>query len=278
MRYHVHHETRYSFDAPVFLEPHAIRLRPRDGAGQRVARYGITIEPTPTVIAETLDLYGNVVTQSWFEGLTPSLAIDVDFEVETLRSNPFDFLLLTPATRPLPWPADKAIPPAYLAREAGMTANVDALAAEHIAAAEGVMGFLMSITKSLGESFTVDIREDGEPHPAERTLLARHGSCRDIAVLMVDTCRAAGIPARFVSGYQEGDPVQEHRDLHAWTEAYVPGAGWRGFDPTLGLAVVDRHIAVAAAPEPPEAAPVTGIFRGRARAILEHRIQLDVVG
>ena len=85
------------------------------------------------------------------------------------------------------------------------------------------------------------------------------GSCRDYAVLFMEVCRAMGIPARFVSGYQEGDTEQESRDLHAWAEVYLPGAGWRGYDPTLGLVVSDRHIPLAASAIPSYASAIEGL-------------------
>src|SRR5262249_17936328 len=90
----------------------------------------------------------------------------------------------------------------------------------------------------------------------------RQGACRDLAVLFIDACRCLGIAARFVSGYQEGYGSTAKQDLHAWAEVYLPGAGWRGYDPTHGLAVADRHGAVAAAPDPLNAAPVTATYRG----------------
>ena len=74
--------------------------------------------------------------------------------------------------------------------------------------------------------------------------------------------RAVGLAARFVSGYQQGESEQEKRHLHAWAEVYLPDAGWRAFDPTNGLAVADRHVAVAAAVAPPQTAPVTATYRG----------------
>jgi transglutaminase-like putative cysteine protease len=84
------------------------------------------------------------------------------------------------------------------------------------------------------------------------------GSCRDFTVLFMEACRAVGLAARFVSGYEEGDSTVLERDLHAWAEVYIPGGGWRGFDPTHGLAVADRHVALVASAFPQFTAPVTG--------------------
>ncbi|MFM7576061.1 MAG: transglutaminase-like domain-containing protein, partial [Microcystaceae cyanobacterium] len=86
----------------------------------------------------------------------------------------------------------------------------------------------------------------------------KRGSCRDLTILFMEVCRTMGLAARFVSGYQEGDQATEDWELHAWAEVYLPGGGWRGYDPTHGLAVSDRHIALVASPNPQDCAPVTG--------------------
>jgi transglutaminase-like putative cysteine protease len=99
-------------------------------------------------------------------------------------------------------------------------------------------------------------------------------------VLYMDACRAVGLAARFVSGYEEGDSSIPDRDLHAWAEVYVPGGGWRGFDPTHGLAVSDRHIALVASPLPAQTLPVSGTTQEGARVAsqLEAEIRVEAVG
>jgi transglutaminase-like putative cysteine protease len=90
-------------------------------------------------------------------------------------------------------------------------------------------------------------------------------------------CRVWGIPSRFVSGCQEGDPDQPEGELHAWPEVFLPGFGWKGYDPTLGLVVADRHIAYAASALPEQAAPVSGSFRGTgAAASMAHQVELAI--
>ena len=75
-------------------------------------------------------------------------------------------------------------------------------------------------------------------------------------MLFVDCCRAEGIAARFASGYQRRSLRNERRHLHAWPEVYLPGAGWRGFNPTHGEAVADYHVTIAAAAIRAARAPV----------------------
>nr|WP_281353955.1 transglutaminase family protein [Solidesulfovibrio aerotolerans] len=121
---------------------------------------------------------------------------------------------------------------------------------------------------------TVVRHEPGILDP-DAVLAAGEASCRDLAVFYITACRHVGIPARFASGYHEGDPDSTERDLHAWAELLLPGGGWRGFDPSLGLAVADRHVVVAAAPHPDDASPVSGSFRGDGvTARLTHHIRL----
>ena len=108
------------------------------------------------------------------------------------------------------------------------------------------------------------------------TLRLATGACRDLAVLFIDSCRAVGLPARFVSGYHCGQAPANRRYLHAWAEVFLPGAGWRGFDPLQGIAVADQHIAVAASAHPRAAAPISGSLNSAATAAhLEVDLRID---
>lgn len=103
---------------------------------------------------------------------------------------------------------------------------------------------------------------DGVQSPLE-TLRLNTGSCRDMAVLMMETSRALGYPARFVSGYMEsGNSVVGRGSTHAWAEIYLPDHGWTGFDPSVGKRVGAGHIAVGVSHHPRGVMPVTGGFIG----------------
>ena len=272
----IRHRTAYTFAAPVFLEPHLVRLRPRSDGAVRLLDFALEIEPPPAVRAENLDLDGNVVTHAWFEGLATELRLCTRARVETLRADPFRFL---------PAESERSLPYAYAPdRAAGLQqyrsapdaahpeVRAMALAAARDAERDQVL-FPLELARRLHRECTVQVRPEGPPQPPGTTLATRRGACRDLAVLFVAGCRAVGLAARFASGYaaRAGGAGDE---LHAWGEVYLSGGGWRGYDPSLGLAVADRHVAVAAAARPRDAAPVTGSFRGDAPARLE--VDVDV--
>lgn len=273
----VHHVTSYVYEAAVFLEPHVVRLRPRDDAAQRLTGFEMQVDPAPAGRSEGTDAWGNTVTWLWFDRTTPSLRIETRTRAELLRADPFDYILPAVESGRLPLvyaDEDRAALAPFLGRP-GRT--VSRLAGELAAEHASLVPFLSALTGRIYERCETIVRPEGEAWPADRTLEAGRGSCRDLAVVFTEACRAQGIAARFVSGYQEGDPGQTERDLHAWAEAYVPGGGWRGYDPTHGLAVTTGHLAVAAAATPAGAAPVTGSFRGAAgRPLPDAEILLEV--
>ena len=86
-------------------------------------------------------------------------------------------------------------------------------------------------------------------------------------------CRVMGIAARFVSGYHYGDPEQEQY-LHAWVEVYLPGGGWRGFDPTQNCLVSGKHIPLGASAISAAVTPVYGTYRGSAKGSFVTKVRL----
>lgn len=280
MRIAVRHTTAYRYSEPVFLEPHVIRLRPRADGSQRVDRFDLTVTPTPAGRSEYLDADGNVVTDVWFRELTDTLTIDASLEVDTLRENPFDFLLPDPQALSLPMFYPDALRPVLVpyARVARVGDSVEEFARSVCQdAGWQMLPFLSALTGRLYNRTRHVIRDEGMPHEAALTLSTGEGSCRDLAVLFCAACRAFGIAARFVSGYELGAANQEHAYMHAWAEVYLPGGGWRGFDPARGLAVGTGHVPVAASTNPALAAPITGTYRGPARSKMELRLAMTVV-
>src|SRR6476660_5124066 len=267
MLFTIDHTTEYRFTRPVYFEPHQLRFCPRSDGGQRLVRFDLQIDPTPTGVTQSLDAFGNLVTVAWFSELHSHMTLRATSEVETLRENAFDFLV-TPLNQRLPisyQPWEMALLAPALRRTA-VPIHVDPareLAEQLREASRGeVVPFLARLTETIAHRFKVVHREQGTPWTPATTIEQRQGACRDLAVLWIDICRSVGLAARFVSGYHEGDLDPEKGYLHAWAEAYLPGAGWRGFDPTNGLAVSDRHVAISASADPQYTAPVTATYRG----------------
>ena len=278
MRFEVSHLTRYSYDRTVLLEPLIVRLRPRSDIFQHLVSFDLTVDPQPEGMSEMVDAEGNALSQVWFLGGASMLALRTTFAVDTLRTNPFDYIVLDPDSLRVPMsydPADRRALAHYLDPPADP--EVQAFAKEILAGnAGGATSFLGELCQRIS-SMTQEVRPTGDPMPAGQTLAQRRGACRDMAVLFIEACRAVGIAARFVTGYEMSDPAANERDLHAWAEVYINGAGWRGYDPSQGLAVADRHVAVAAAAGPAEAAPTYGTFRGtNAASTMETVINVKV--
>lgn len=260
--YNITHNTNYSYNQPVWLKPHLIRLHPRNDAWQKVHNFSLTINPQPENISQFIDLDGNNLTKVWFTQPSEELKISIMTQVETSKTNPFDYLLESWAIKlPMDYPSSllSQLQPYLKSYSFVLDPIVVELAQEINLEVNGnTINFLSNLNQRLYESCDYITRETGEPWQPGVTWRRKQGSCRDLAVLFMDVCRAVGLATRFVSGYQEGDVEQDNRDLHAWVEVYLPGGGWRGYDPTHGLAVCDRHISLASSANPRYASPVTG--------------------
>jgi transglutaminase-like putative cysteine protease len=278
MHFTIRHNTHYRYSRPVQLDTHWLRFHPRDDGAQRVIGHQLSINPVPQGRNEHLDIEGNRVTQVWFGEETDHLDIEVAMQVKTLRRNAFDFILAPEAALlPINHAHDASCAQAYL-ECIEPDDSVTAFAAElSLAVNRDTLRFLDDLNRQLFTDFLHKHRHTGAPQSPALTLQSRSGACRDLAVLFVDCCRSEGIAARFASGYQRGDLQSERRHLHAWPEVYLPGAGWRGFDPTHGEAIADTHVTIAAAAYSRNTMPVSGSFNGEgATSTLSYTVEIDV--
>lgn len=260
----IRHEVSYHYDAPVFLERQALRFRPRCDHTQQLRDFGVTIDPEPMLLSDGIDLEGNETASAWFVDTTDHLSIVAEAEVETLQSNPFSYMLSDVRARLLP----VAYPPELEPGLAPYCANDHDASLQRLAqllsteAGQQSLPFLMLLTERVPALCALTYRETGQPQLPAETLERGQGACRDLATLFIAVCQAVGFAARFVSGYRHIDDAGDEAELHAWAEVYVPGGGWRGYDPSAGLAVADQHVSVAASWDPARTLPVIGTFRG----------------
>jgi transglutaminase-like putative cysteine protease len=267
----INHSLDYQYSSEISLDPHIIYLFPKLNESLALKRYDLKIEPLPSHIYQNIDLEGNIQSIAFFKNKTKRLTVRANFEVETLPFNPFDFVFFPFECSSLPFSysdTDLRIISGYLSKT-DVTTLVDQ-AARSLASevAWSTAKFLMRLCDFINKSFSYSVREEGPPQSPETTLLKRNGSCRDYSVFFIACCQAMGLAARFVSGYYYSKTLEKNY-LHAWAEVYLPGGGWRAFDPTQNNAVSNLHIPLASSLFPEKIGPVTGTFRGKSSSILE---------
>ena len=286
MFYQISHTTTYKYSQPVTLQPHLVRLRPRSNGWQTLKLFSLQVTPQPISRSEIVDLDGNALVKLWFPlEKTDRLHIQAQSQVETHESNPFNYLMEPWAARlAIDYPASLLLQlqPYLTGQNLNYATSVDPIAlqlAQEISheVSGDTVSFLGTLNQRIYESCKYLVRETGKPLSPGITWTEKLGSCRDLTVLFIEVCRSIGLAARFVSGYQEGDLDRDDRHLHAWAEVYLPGAGWRGYDPTHGLAVSDRHIALVASAVSDYAAPVSGNFSrvGAVQSTIDYQIQIQ---
>ena len=264
------HLTRYDYSQPVSFAPHAIYLRPRESPRQRLHDFKLDLAPTARRVA-TSDAEGNALEWAYFDAATfaPALEFRAECLVETLDSNPFDFFL-KPSALAFPFvydPAERYVLGPCLAAPAGSDeSQLRAWLAAHLPAPpRDTVSFLTALNTAVRNSLAYARRDEpGIQTPAE-TIARGGGSCRDYAVLFLALCRTLGLAARFVSGYLHEAPAADIPDpapptMHAWAEVYLPGAGWRGLDPTRGIFCDDAFVPVAHSAVAENVNPIQGNF------------------
>lgn len=271
MKFSVRHVTTYRYSAPVRFGAHTLRLSPRPDAIDLTA-HDITVSPAPVTQQPGTDAFDNPLTLLEFDAAAPELRIESRFDGETRDPPP-----VCPSTLPpLPWPPGTG-PDAFLRHAPEPDATVRAFATDLAARCSWTAAHTLDLlNRTLFERTDRHIRQDGYAQTAADTLRTRKGACRDLTVLFIEAARSLGIPARFVSGYQaRAESVDGQRHLHAWPEVFLPGAGWRGYDPTHGLPVTDGHVALSVAPDQGGTMPVEGGYYGEAvSSTLNYEIEI----
>jgi uncharacterized protein (DUF2126 family) len=265
------HVTRYQYDKPVILGPHVVRLRPAPHTRTPIISYSLDIKPAGHFINWQQDPFGNWLARLIFPEPVTELSVAVDLVCELTVINPFDFFVEDYAENfPFTYSDE-------LKRELAPYLDVtppgpllEAWLKQHKPVNQNINDALVSINQAVQSDIDYRVRLEPGVQTSEDTLSLASGSCRDSGWLLVEIMRHYGLAARFVSGYLvqlvpdikavDGatGPEADFTDLHAWTEVYLPGAGWVGLDPTSGLFAGEGHIPLACTPLPSSAAPISG--------------------
>ncbi len=266
-RFKIIHHTEYKFPDPVQLLPHTLRLRPREGHELRIESSTLDISPTAT-LRWRRDVEGNSVAAATFADSTQLLSIKSEIIIQQYDHSPLDFLVADYAVNyPFTYTdEDQLLLSPYRNRSSAEPGPaLSNWVNQQWQPQESIQTFslLLRLNKRIKESLRYCIREEEGVQNAEQTLASGSGSCRDFAYLFMATARELGFAARFVSGYlYTGANSNQPGSTHAWVEIFIPGAGWKGFDPTTGNVVGAEHIAVAVARRPESIPPVSGSYHG----------------
>jgi transglutaminase-like putative cysteine protease len=276
MLFKIKHTTHYFYSSEVFLEPHLLRVVPRTDAYQVLKTFDLDIFPLPTVKNEKVGLTNPNDYMLWFEGQTNALKIVATSVVSVSNPNPFGFVVFPFTATQLPMRYADQIHEQLTPYLTSLSKDekVQKTAKELMLDIDfQTLPFVMHLTRFIYKNFVQEMsRPNVPPIAPELTLEKKAGSRKDLAYLQMTLCREAGIATRYVNGYYLDD--EDKRYLHAWVEVYLPGAGWKGFDGTTGMAVGDRHIVISSAISPALTNLVVGTFRGNAHSNLETQIEI----
>ena len=271
IRVAIKHKTIYHYDRFVALTPHIFRLRPAVHSRTAIESYSFQITPKNHFINWQQDPFGNFQARVVFPERTNMLVVDVEVIARLEVINPFDFFVEEYAQffpfQYSPQLKGELVPFLEIKESGPMLSGWVARLNKN---KKNINDFLVYINQKLNRDIAYSIRMEPGVQSCEETIERALGSCRDTAWLLVQILRHLGLAARFVSGYLvqltadiksldgPSGPLEDFTDLHAWTEVFVPGAGWIGLDPTSGLFAGEGHIPLACTPDYVSAAPVVG--------------------
>jgi transglutaminase-like putative cysteine protease len=268
-RLKITHLTEYNFASEVSLLPHKLLIRPREGHDVRIESSILKISPAFN-IKWYRDVFDNSLAVVNF--LTPAnrLLIESEVIIQHYEEAPFDFYIEDYAVNypfnyhQSDW-ADLAAfqQPAFSQEQLNINNWLIQMGLKPNN--QNTFSLLMQLNLSIHQQFNYQAREEAGVQTPTQTIELGSGSCRDYATLFIEACRCLGFASRFVSGYLHAPATEAgNATTHAWAEVYLPGTGWKGFDPTSGIVTGNQHIAVAVARNPEAVPPVSGSFIGPA--------------
>ena len=279
----IHHRTTYRYRQPVSLGPHRLMLRPRESRDLRIVSSDVTVTPAAT-LTWAHDVFGNAVATATFQNMASTLVIESAVELD-LNAAPwpvFD-IAASAIVYPFQYSADEFTDLGALAIQQypDPTSRLRDWARAFVRGnSTNTLALLQDLCAGVSNWINYQSREEEGTQSPLQTLDRGWGSCRDFAVLFVESARSLGFGARIVSGYlyNPGQLVGSGGagSTHAWAEVYVTGAGWISFDPTNRTAGGFNLIPVAVARDIRQAMPVSGSFAGMTDAFMDMAVEVSV--
>lgn len=262
MKLIIQKETTYTYAEKVSFSPHLVRIFPRVDLFLKVNN--VHFETTADAnVHYRRDLFDNLIAQCFYTSASDTLVFRCNLELDIQERNPFHFLLDYHALQiPCQYKAQElaALQP-YLAIPE-KTALPAPLAP---ATPRPTVETLVNINSWIFENIGYEQRHEAATLTAAEVLRKGSGCCRDFSSLLTEALRQNGVATRLASGFVwEGDKPEEEKrastSMHAWVEAYLPGAGWTGIDPTNGILCDHHFVTTAVGSQPQEIAPISGSY------------------
>jgi transglutaminase-like putative cysteine protease len=284
---HVRHTTVYRYRRPVTLGDHRLMLRPRDSHDLRLIQTSLNLSP-PATLRWSHDVFGNSIAIASFAEPAAELRIESSLELETyVVKRPAFQITPEAASYPFIYSADDRIDLGRMLERhhPDPTDRLGAWARGFIRSSPtDTLALLADLNNGVAAWISYQSREtEGTQTPVE-TLNRGWGSCRDLAILLIEAARSLGFGARVVTGYlynpaADGDAAAAigAGTTHAWADIYLPGAGWIAYDPTNGTIGGDDLIRVAVTRDISQAVPIAGSFVGAPNDYLGMTVDVSVV-
>ncbi|MFL6590089.1 MAG: transglutaminase domain-containing protein [Chthoniobacterales bacterium] len=281
MKLGLRYQTTYRYQEPVGFSPHDVRLFPRSDRFSRVRRLDFSATPKAT-IRYSRDVFENIVASCYFPERAKEISFKLAINLDLDEKDPFHFILERHAIE-LPFEYDKTIAKLlapYRERRVKKDLVVPGWKPPTNGKTRGTVETLVELNRRLHECIGYERREEGEARPPEETLRLGRGACRDVTVLLAEVLRQMGLAARLTSGYlRESDSETKVAEgsLHAWTEVYLPGAGWVGLDATNGVFCNHNFIAAAVGLTPADITPISGAYYHHKGVPTEMTAKLELI-
>ncbi|MET4131280.1 transglutaminase-like putative cysteine protease [Porphyrobacter sp. MBR-155] len=255
----IRHTTHYAFAQPVVHALQRLRLTPKETQGQRIIDWSMALENAHAEL-EYDDQHFNHVTLIALDPGAREVTVTCAGTVETDDNAGvigrhsghlplWSFVRQTALTRP-------GAKLRALLRE--VSGPID----------DAPLDFLHALSGLIRDRVAYEAGRTHSATTAEEAMQHGYGVCQDHAHIFIGAARAAGIPARYISGYLMMDDRIEQEATHAWAEAHVEGLGWVGFDVSNGICPDPRYVRVATGSDYRDAAPITGISIGATAEVL----------
>jgi transglutaminase-like putative cysteine protease len=267
----IKHITTYQYRQPVAFGEHWIMLRPRDSHDQSLIDAKLVISPTPTNIRRKQDAFDNHLDIARFGDRAKELRFDSTIRLHQSYTDVDDLDIAEFArTYPFIYGAEEMPDLVRFVERQSVDPDCHVERWTRTFLRKGrptdTREFLINLTYGIKRTVKHVRRDEKGIQAPLQTLQLGSGSCRDLAMLMIEAVRSLGMAACFVSGYLHIPDENERHvgggNTHAWAQVYLPGPGWVDFDPSSGIVGNRDLVRVAVVRDPRQAIPLHGTWTG----------------